>query len=60
MPVPQRRTSHTRKRMRASQKALRPPSIVSCPNCKTPKLPHVVCPKCGYFGGEQVLEITEK
>ncbi|MBN2207732.1 MAG: 50S ribosomal protein L32 [Candidatus Coatesbacteria bacterium] len=60
MALPKRRLSHARKRMRSSQKALRSPSIVSCPNCKAPKLPHVVCAKCGHLGGEQVLEISEK
>jgi len=60
MAVPKRRTSRARKRMRSSQKALRSPSIVSCPNCKAPKLPHVVCSKCGHFSGEQVLEIAEE
>ncbi|MBN1592097.1 MAG: 50S ribosomal protein L32 [Candidatus Coatesbacteria bacterium] len=60
MAVPKRRSSHTRKRMRSSQKALKAPSVVSCSNCKAPKLPHVVCPKCGHLGSEQVLKIEEK
>jgi len=60
MAVPKRKTSHSKKRMRASQKALTAPPVVACPNCKAPKLPHVVCLKCGYYAGERVLEVTEK
>ncbi|MCX5818271.1 MAG: 50S ribosomal protein L32, partial [Proteobacteria bacterium] len=30
-----------------------------CPNCKEPKLPHIVCPKCGYYKGKKYLKVEE-
>ncbi|RLD96412.1 MAG: 50S ribosomal protein L32, partial [Aquificota bacterium] len=30
-----------------------------CPNCQEPKLPHRVCPHCGFYKDRQVLEVEE-
>ncbi|MBT6002627.1 MAG: 50S ribosomal protein L32, partial [Candidatus Marinimicrobia bacterium] len=27
---------------------------ITCSNCSEPKLPHRVCPHCGYYKGKQV------
>ncbi len=27
---------------------------MSCPNCNEPKLPHRVCPSCGFYNGREV------
>jgi large subunit ribosomal protein L32 len=34
----------------------RPPTLVVCPECKTLKPPHRVCPECGSYDGKQVIE----
>jgi large subunit ribosomal protein L32 len=26
------------------------PTLVSCPQCREPKLPHTACPTCGTYG----------
>lgn len=59
MPNPKRRHSKSRSRKRRSHDALARVTTVACPNCQQPKLPHRVCPKCGYYGGRQVIEIEE-
>jgi large subunit ribosomal protein L32 len=28
-----------------------------CPQCRHTKLPHVVCPNCGWYGGRQAIEV---
>ena len=28
-----------------------------CPHCHQTKLPHVVCPNCGWYGGRQAVEV---
>jgi large subunit ribosomal protein L32 len=28
-----------------------------CPQCTTAKLPHVVCPNCGWYKGRQAIEV---
>jgi large subunit ribosomal protein L32 len=40
--------------------ALKPPGLVSCPQCHELRLPHQVCPSCGSYRGVEVIEIKEK
>jgi large subunit ribosomal protein L32 len=35
------------------------PTLHPCPKCGDPKIPHRVCPTCGTYRGEQVLEVEE-
>ncbi len=37
--------------------ALRAQSLVLCPSCREPKLPHHACPSCGTYRGREVIEI---
>ena len=32
---------------------------MTCPNCHEPKLPHRVCPACGYYDGRKVGTTAE-
>ncbi|MCD6505658.1 50S ribosomal protein L32 [Candidatus Poribacteria bacterium] len=59
MAVPKRRTSKSRKRMRQSHHALPRKSLSICPNCHEPKMPHRICPRCGYYKGQQYIETEE-
>lgn len=59
MAVPKKRVSKQRKRKRNGDKKASVPSLVSCQNCGDPKLPHRVCPTCGTYRGEQVIENDE-
>jgi len=60
MPVPKRRHSHARKNKRRSQFKLDPISYSECPKCHSPKLPHRVCPACGYYKDRLVVPPREK
>ncbi len=57
MAVPKKRTSKQRKRKRRTHYKAEAVSVHACPNCGDPKLPHRVCPTCGYYRGEAVLEV---
>ncbi len=46
MAVPKRRTSKTLNRS----------NYVECPNCHEPKLPHRVCPNCGEYKGQAIID----
>lgn len=59
MAVPKKRTSKQRKRKRRTHHKMSVANLQSCPNCGDPKLPHRVCPTCGTYKGEQVIEIDE-
>ena len=56
MAVQQRRGSKTRKRKRRTHYKLRKPTLIRCSNCGEYKLPHRVCPSCGYYKDKPVLE----
>lgn len=60
MPLPKRRFSRARTRKKRGHKAFKPNELSVCPQCKRQKLPHQVCPVCGYYGGRQVVEIKVK
>ena len=55
MPVPYRRKSASRARMRRSHDALTARGSTICSNCAEPVLPHHVCRACGFYKGEQII-----
>ena len=56
MAVPKgRKTAAARDKRRATHKVAAPAKSV-CPQCHQPKLPHRVCPECGYYDGREVVE----
>jgi large subunit ribosomal protein L32 len=59
MPNPKRRHSKSRSRMRRAHDALPKVNLVACSNCQRLKLPHRVCPHCGYYAGRQVIATEE-
>ncbi|MBL8170554.1 MAG: 50S ribosomal protein L32 [Acidobacteria bacterium] len=59
MPNPKRRHSKSRSRKRRTHDALKRNSLSACPNCGNLKLPHRVCPRCGFYSGRTVIQIAE-
>lgn len=59
MPVPKQKKGRakTHSRRSANMKIAAPAKSV-CPHCGAVKLPHYVCPSCGYYKGRQVI-VTE-
>ena len=55
MALPKRKTSQVRKRIRRSHINATPPTLMKCPQCHSPKLPHNVCPTCGTYNGREVI-----
>jgi len=45
-----------RKGRRRSHDALKARNLVACPNCRELRLPHQVCPACGYYKGIHVVK----
>ena len=56
MPNPKRRHSKQRGRLRRTHYKLKTKSLSKCTQCGKPKLPHRICPFCGYYKGK--LEVT--
>ena len=55
MPVPKKKTSQRRRDQRRSQQKLSVDVASVCPQCKSPKLPHRACAKCGTYKGREVI-----
>ncbi len=61
MAVPKGKTSKQRANKRfASNYKAHSANLVTCAQCGELKASHQVCPKCGYYDGEQVVEIKDK
>jgi len=56
MAVPKRKHSTGRKGKRRAAIKLKLPQLVTCPSCGQKRRPHQVCPNCGYYKGEKVVE----
>lgn len=59
MAVPRNRHSNARKNSKRSHHAKSPKQLNNCPQCNTPRLPHVICHSCGAYGNKQVLTKQE-
>ncbi len=55
MPVPKRKVSHSRKRMRSACKGIKPKAFAACKNCEKPIRPHQVCAACGFYKGVKIF-----
>ncbi|HEV7934839.1 MAG TPA: 50S ribosomal protein L32 [Actinomadura sp.] len=55
MAVPKRKKSRSRTRHRRSQWKTAAPTLVECPQCHDPKLPHIACSACGTYDRRQVI-----
>ena len=57
MAVPKYKTSKARSRRRRSiNMSMATPNLISCSNCGNKILRHRVCPKCGFYKGNQIIE----
>ncbi|MFZ7104500.1 MAG: 50S ribosomal protein L32 [Peptococcaceae bacterium] len=57
MGVQQNKRSKARtRRKRSAWAKLVSPANMECPQCHEPKLPHRVCPACGYYKNREVIK----
>jgi len=61
MPNPKRKHSKSRRdKRRSANSKVYAANLSTCPNCKKPRMPHRVCPHCGYYKGKPVVVIKVK
>lgn len=60
MAVPKRRKTKSRRNQRRMHIFIKPPFLTVCLKCGKPVLPHTVCRNCGYYKGEEVVNVLEK
>jgi large subunit ribosomal protein L32 len=59
-PLPKRKLSKGRRDRRRSQDALTVKNLVACSNCGEMRLPHTVCPSCGFYKGREVITMEKE
>ncbi len=59
MALPKRKISKSRRGKRRAHQKVKLVNLSACPQCNEPKLPHHVCPNCGYYKGRSVIETEE-
>lgn len=60
MAVPKQKHTKSRRNKRRSQIHLAGPSLTLCPKCGKPVLPHTACQNCGYYKGQEVIDVLKK
>lgn len=60
MAHPKRQHSRQRQRKRRTHYKTKMASLASCPNCQKPILSHRVCPFCGHYKGNLIVDIQPK
>ncbi|MBP5651456.1 MAG: 50S ribosomal protein L32 [Clostridia bacterium] len=58
--VPKGKTSKAKRNSRKANWKISTPSISECPHCHELKQNHRVCPKCGYYDGEQKVVVEKE
>ena len=59
MAVPKKKISKSKRNMRRAHDALKTIAHNECSNCGELKLPHHICPACGYYNNREVVEAQE-
>ena len=59
MALPKGKISKARGRKRRTHQKVEVPHLSTCPQCSEAKLPHRVCPNCGYYKGRSVIKTEE-
>ncbi|MFC1949329.1 50S ribosomal protein L32 [Chloroflexota bacterium] len=58
--LPKRKYAKARQGKRRNHLKTSPPSLINCPQCNSPVLPHHACPTCGTYNGREVIEIKSR
>jgi len=59
MAEPKKRLTSTRSGQRQSHDSLKKISYIFCPNCKSAKLKHSICLKCGIYKNKKIIPTKE-
>lgn len=58
-PLPKQKTPRSKKGTRRSNHKAYAPTLTECSHCHAPRLPHTVCPECGYYKGREAIAIGQ-
>ena len=58
MAVPKKKSKSKSRSRRASAWKLNSPARSVCPRCGNAKLPHTVCPNCGWYKNRTAIDVA--
>ncbi|MBF0477858.1 MAG: 50S ribosomal protein L32 [Candidatus Omnitrophica bacterium] len=58
MPNPKRQHSVQRQRKRRTHFKISAPNLSVCANCQKPVISHRICPFCGHYKGQMIVDMT--
>jgi large subunit ribosomal protein L32 len=59
-PQPKRKISKARRDRRRAHDFLTTSNLVQCSNCGEMRMPHTVCPSCGFYQGREVVAVEKE
>jgi len=59
-PLPKRKLSKGRRDRRRAHQGLSALNLTVCSNCGEMRLPHHICPNCGFYHGSEVVTIQKE
>ncbi len=60
MAVPKQRKTKSRQGQRRAQQKMTAPQLTSCEKCGKTKRTHTVCQSCGFYRGEEVVNVLDQ
>jgi len=60
MAVPRHKHTRSSVGQRRMHIFVTPTSLAVCPKCNAPVRPHTVCKKCGFYKGQEVIDVLGK
>jgi large subunit ribosomal protein L32 len=57
-PLPKKKYPKARQGDRRRHLAVKVPTTLECPHCHELMVSHRTCPHCGYYKGEQVIDVA--
>ena len=60
MAVPRHKHTRSSVGQRRMHIYIKPATLTTCQKCKKPVRPHTVCQHCGYYKGQEVINILGK
>jgi large subunit ribosomal protein L32 len=60
MAVPKQRKTKSRVNQRRMHQFIETKILIKCKKCGKPALPHIVCKNCGFYKGQEVINVLKK
>jgi len=60
MAVPKHRRTSSKRGQRRMHLYIKPALLTTCQKCGRPARPHIICRYCGYYKGQEFIDVLSK